>query len=135
MIVFDDAETLVSAPAAAALVEDLVAADSPVVRVAVATRCRCRYGLRSSGAAAASRSWARATWRSRAEECAELVHAVGNPQANAERLFASTEGWPLGAALGAVHADLPSPARGGFAGAPVRVPGRGGAGPTARPAP
>lgn len=108
VVVFDDAETLVSAPAATGLVEDLVVAGSPMVRVAVAARVPLPIRLaklRSSGGVVHLDAGDLAFTP---EECAELVDAVGNPQANAERLFVSTEGWPLGAALGAVHADLPS---------------------------
>lgn len=105
--VFDDAEALSDGPGAVGLVGDLIAADSPVLRVAVATRTALPLRLaklRSSGRVSELGAGDLAFT---AEECAELVLAV-RPDADADRLFAATEGWPLGAALGAVHADVPS---------------------------
>jgi ATP/maltotriose-dependent transcriptional regulator MalT/DNA-binding SARP family transcriptional activator len=105
---FDDAEALADSPGAVSLVGDLIAADSPVLRVAVATRTGLPLRLaklRSSGRVAELGAGDLAFT---AEECAELVLATGKPDADAESLFAATEGWPLGAALGAVHADVPS---------------------------
>lgn len=106
--VFDDAEALSNPSGAVSLVGDLIAADSPVLRVAVATRTALPVRLaklRSSGRVVELRAGDLAFT---AEECAELIHAVRNPDADADRLFAATEGWPLGASLGAVHADVPS---------------------------
>ena len=105
---FDDAEALADSPGAVSLVGDLIAADSPVLRVAVATRTALPLRLaklRSSGRVAELGAGDLAFT---AEECAALVLATGKPDADAESLFAATEGWPLGAALGAVHADVPS---------------------------
>jgi DNA-binding SARP family transcriptional activator len=105
---FDDAEALADAPGAVSLVSDLIAADSPVLRVAVATRTALPLRLaklRSGGRVAEFEAGDLAFT---AEECAELVLAAGRADADADRLFAVTEGWPLGAALGAVHADVPS---------------------------
>ena len=105
---FDDAEALSESPGAVSVVGDLIAADSPVLRVAVATRTALPLRLaklRSSGHVS---ELGAADLAFTAEECAELVRATGKPDTDADRLFAATEGWPLGAALGAVHADVPS---------------------------
>lgn len=106
--VFDDAEVLAKAPDAAGLVGDLVAADSPVLRVAVATRAalpmrlaKLRIGGRVTELGSGDLAFT-------AEECAALVLVAGKPDADAGALYAATEGWPLGAALGAAHADVPS---------------------------
>jgi DNA-binding SARP family transcriptional activator len=105
---FDDAEALADAPGPVSLLDDLIAADSPVLRVAVATRTPLPLRLaklRSSGRVAELGAGDLAFT---AEECAELALAAGRVDTDADRLFAATEGWPLGASLGAVHADLPS---------------------------
>ena len=64
VVAFDDAEALAESPGATSLVGDLIAADFPVVRVAVATGSRSRFASPSSGRAAASRSWVPVTSRS-----------------------------------------------------------------------
>jgi ATP/maltotriose-dependent transcriptional regulator MalT/DNA-binding SARP family transcriptional activator len=105
---FDDAEALSDAPGAVSLLGDLIAADSPVLRVAVATRTPLQLRLaklRNSGRVAELGAGDLAFT---AEECSELALAAGRADTDADRLFAATEGWPLGAALGAAHADLPS---------------------------
>ena len=105
---FDDAEALAGSPGAVGLVSDLIGADSPVLRVVVATRTALPLRLaklRNSGRVAELGAGDLAFT---AEECAELVVAAGRAGADADTLFAATEGWPLGAALGAVHADVPS---------------------------
>jgi ATP/maltotriose-dependent transcriptional regulator MalT/DNA-binding SARP family transcriptional activator len=106
--VFDDAEALSDAPDAVSLVGDLVAADSTVLRVAVATRTALPLRLAKLKSSGRVTELGAGDLAFTTEECAELVLAVRNPDADAERLFAATEGWPLGAALGAVHADVPS---------------------------
>jgi ATP/maltotriose-dependent transcriptional regulator MalT/DNA-binding SARP family transcriptional activator len=108
VVAFDDAEALSDSPGAMSLLGDLIAADSPVLRVAVATRTALPLRLaklRNSGRVAELGAGDLAFT---AEDCAELVMAIGDADADADRLFAATEGWPLGAALGAVHADVPS---------------------------
>ena len=105
---FDDAEALSDAPGAVSLLGDLIAADSPVLRVAVATRTPLPLRLaklRNSGRVAELGAGDLAFT---AEECSQLALAAGRADTDADRLFAATEGWPLGAALGAAHADLPS---------------------------
>jgi ATP/maltotriose-dependent transcriptional regulator MalT/DNA-binding SARP family transcriptional activator len=105
---FDDAEALAEAPGAVALVGDLIAADSPVLRVAVATRTALPLRLAKLRSSGRVTELGAGDLAFSAEECAELVVAAGRADADADRLFAATEGWPLGAALGAVHADVPS---------------------------
>jgi len=110
VIVVDDAEHLSAAPDAAALVGDLLAARSGVLRTAVATRrpLPLRLGkLRSSGRLT---EFGAGDLAFSPDECGELIRSVrGAPvDGAAERLFAATEGWPLGASLGAVHSDVPS---------------------------
>ncbi len=115
VIVLDDAEHL--GGSAVAVVEDLLAARSPVLRIALATRtalplrvAKLRTGgmLTELGAAELAFS---------PEECGALLRLRGRPDAEAERLFSATEGWPLGVALGARYADIPS-----LAGADSRGP-------------
>ena len=110
VIVFDDSEHLAGAPESAAVLGEFLNTESPVVRTAVATRTplplrlaklRSRGLLTELGAGDLAFS---------AEECAELLRQVRRVpvEDEADRLFASTEGWPLGASLGALHGDVPS---------------------------
>ena len=112
VVAFDDAEALAESPGATSLVGDLIAADSPVVRVAVATRIALPLRLAKLRASGRVTELGAGDLAFTAEECAELVAAAGRADADADRLFAATEGWPLGAALGVAHEDVPSlPAR------------------------
>jgi ATP/maltotriose-dependent transcriptional regulator MalT/DNA-binding SARP family transcriptional activator len=105
---FDDAEALSDSPGAVGLVGDLIAADSPVLRVAVATRTALPLRLAKLRSSGRVTELGAGDLAFTAEECAELIRGTGKPDGDADRLFAVTEGWPLGAALGAVHADVPS---------------------------
>jgi DNA-binding SARP family transcriptional activator len=115
VIVLDDAEHL--SGSALPVVDDLLGARSPVLGVAIATRtalplrvAKLRTGgtLTELGAAELAFS---------PEECGALLRLRGRADAEAERLFSATEGWPLGVALGARYADIPS-----LAGADSRGP-------------
>jgi ATP/maltotriose-dependent transcriptional regulator MalT/DNA-binding SARP family transcriptional activator len=108
VVVFDDAEHLSTSPDAAAVVGDLLAADADALRTAVATRralplrlAKLRGGGRLTELGAADLAFS-------PEECGDLLRLVRDAQGDADRLFAATEGWPLGAFLGAIHRDVPS---------------------------
>ena len=110
VIVFDDGEHLAAASESAAVVGEFLNSESPVVRTAVATRTPLPLRVakvRSSGLLV---ELGPGDLAFSAEECAELLRQVrGIPvEDEADRLFASTEGWPLGASLGALHGDVPS---------------------------
>ena len=108
VVVIDDAEHLAHGGDSAALVGDLLAADSDVLRVAVATRttlplrlAKLRTGGRLTELGAEELAFS-------PDECGELLRSLRRSDADAERLFAATEGWPLGSSLGALSADIPS---------------------------
>jgi DNA-binding SARP family transcriptional activator/tetratricopeptide (TPR) repeat protein len=108
VIVIDDAEHLAHDGDSAALVGDLLGADSAVLRVAVATRtalplrlAKLRTGGRLTEIGAEELAFS-------PDECGELLRSLRRSDADAERLFAATEGWPLGSSLGALSADIPS---------------------------
>ena len=107
VIVIDDAEHL-DGGSAVELVSDLLGAGSPVLRLAVATRTSLPLRLaklRTGGGLGELGGPELAFSR---DECGELLQLLERPEADAERLFSATEGWPLGVALGARHADIPS---------------------------
>lgn len=101
-VVFDDAERLAGSRGAAAILEALLGADVPRLRVAVAAR---QAPLRVARLHAAGRltKLGPADLVFTLEDCAALLRgrADGAASAEAEALWTATEGWPLGAALAA----------------------------------
>src|SRR3954454_23350217 len=99
-LVFDDAEHVADDAGAAAIVGALIASESPVLRVAVASRrplplrmAKLRAGGRLTVIVAADLAFS-------AEECDALLRLGGGDDVcDADAVLESTEGWPLGVAL------------------------------------
>jgi DNA-binding SARP family transcriptional activator len=108
VIVLDDAEHLAAGGPAAALVGDLLAVDSAVLRLAVATRTALPLRLAKLRTAGRLTELGAQELAFSTDECGKLLRLQGRSDGDAERLFAATEGWPLGVSLGALHADVPS---------------------------
>jgi DNA-binding SARP family transcriptional activator len=108
VIAFDDAEYLCDSPEAAAVVGRMLATECSALRTVVASRSPLPLRL------AKLRSSGRLVELGPAElafdpaECAQLLRLVRGAagEVDAEELFAATEGWPLGAALGALHGEI-----------------------------
>ena len=113
VIVFDDAEHLAEDGEAAAVVGQLLGAGSPVLRTAVATRTALPLRLAKLRSTGLLSELGPGDLAFSPDECGELLRLVRGVPAEgaAGELFAATEGWPLGTALGALHGDVPS--RGG----------------------
>jgi LuxR family transcriptional regulator, maltose regulon positive regulatory protein len=115
VIVFDDGEKLEDASAALAVVAELLSADAPRLRVALASRQRPRLRLARNRASGRLVELGPAELAFSASECATYLRLVGNREpedARVEALLASTEGWPLGIALAAgVHDGDRGPSR------------------------
>jgi ATP/maltotriose-dependent transcriptional regulator MalT/DNA-binding SARP family transcriptional activator len=110
VVVFDDGEHLAAAPESAAVVGEFLNSESPVLRTAVATRTPLPVRVAKVRSTGRLTELGPGDLAFSAEECAELLRQVrGVPvEDEADRLFSATEGWPLGASLGAVHGDVPS---------------------------
>jgi DNA-binding SARP family transcriptional activator len=115
VVVLDDAEHL--SGSALPLVDDLLAARSPVLAVALATRTDLPLRVAKLRAGGMLTELGAPELAFSPEECGALLRLRGRPDAEAARLFSATEGWPLGAALGARYADVPA-----LAGADSRGP-------------
>lgn len=101
VIVVDDAEHLDGAPSAAGLLSRLLAAETPALHLAVATRRRLPLKVAKLRAAGRLVELAAADLAFTVEDCAELIAAKGGEQRRelVEGLWSATEGWPLGIAL------------------------------------
>ncbi|HEX3974790.1 MAG TPA: BTAD domain-containing putative transcriptional regulator [Solirubrobacteraceae bacterium] len=116
VVVLDDAETLDDSPAALGVVARLLGSDSPVLRVALASRRRPALRLSRQRAAGRVREIGPAELAFSAAECAQFLRwrAGREPEDGVvEDLMVATEGWPLGVALaaGAAAAGRPGPSR------------------------
>jgi DNA-binding SARP family transcriptional activator len=109
VVVFDDAEHLAEAPDSAAVVGALVSAGSPVLRTAITTRTALPLRLAKLRSSGALTELGAGDLAFSADECATLLQLVRGVSIDDEaaRLYAATEGWPLGASLGAHHGDVP----------------------------
>jgi ATP/maltotriose-dependent transcriptional regulator MalT/DNA-binding SARP family transcriptional activator len=108
ILVIDDAENLQPSPEAAAIVGSLLAADSPTLRVAVATRRPLPVKLAKLRSAGRLTQLGPDDLQFSTSDCEQLLTARSGRQPTlreVERLFDATEGWPLGASLGALHSD------------------------------
>ena len=115
VIVLDDAEHL--GDPALAVVDDLLAARSPVLRVALATRTSLPLRIAKLRGGGTLTELGPAELAFSPEECGELLRLRGRTEMDAERLFTATEGWPLGVALGTRYTGIPA-----LAGADSRGP-------------
>ncbi len=115
-IVVDDAEQLAEAPDASAVVQDLLGARTPALRVALASRVQPLVRLSKLRAGGRVTELGAADLVFSVDECAELVRAATGQEpepAELDALWAATEGWPLGVALSvASHGALAPGARG-----------------------
>lgn len=110
-IVFDDAETLGEAPSAMEVVARLLLSDSPLLRVALASRRRLNMRLARAQAGGRIVEFGPSELTFSAGECAEcLRRAAGHDPkpAEVEALLEATEGWPLGVGLAASRGDGPT---------------------------
>jgi ATP/maltotriose-dependent transcriptional regulator MalT/DNA-binding SARP family transcriptional activator len=109
VVVLDDAEHLHDAPQTLALVSDLLGAASGGLHLAVATRRPLSLRLAKPRSAGELSELGPAELTFTPAECAELLRTLGRPSDEPEvrRLFESTEGWPLGTMLSALHGDDP----------------------------
>lgn len=117
VIVFDDAETVMGAPAALGVIGRLLASESPTLRVALAARQRPDVRLARVRVTGRITELGPSDLAFSAPECAAyLRQAIGQDPdpAEVEGLLLATDGWPLGIALTASEGDLrafgPSPA-------------------------
>lgn len=116
VVVLDDAETLDDAPAALGVVARLLATDSPLLRVAIASRRRPALRVSRQRAAGRVVEIGPAELAFSAEECAQFLRwRVGREPEDSvvEELMLATEGWPLGVALAAGTAATPGTAGAG----------------------
>lgn len=103
-IVIDDAERLASSEGSLALLEELIAIDAGPVSVAVASRTALKLRVAKLRSAGRLLELGPADLAFTPEECGALLDLAGDGHHAAdevEALFAATEGWPLGVALGA----------------------------------
>jgi ATP/maltotriose-dependent transcriptional regulator MalT/DNA-binding SARP family transcriptional activator len=110
VVVIDDTEQLADSATAIALVGDLLAARSAALRVAVATRQPLPLNLAKLRGAGRLLELGPGDLAFNPEECRELltIRREGPPAPeDVEELFAGTEGWPLGASLGAARGHAP----------------------------
>ena len=110
VIVMDDAERLQAVPGGARLLNDLLAARIDRLRVAAATRQLPPLRLAKLRSAGLLTELGPRDLAFTPEECGQLLVASGRSpeERDEERLFAATDGWPLGAALAAAHGDNPA---------------------------
>jgi ATP/maltotriose-dependent transcriptional regulator MalT len=119
VIVFDDAEHLHDSPDAVAVVDALLAAGSQELRTAVATRRPPRLRLAKLRGAGRLTEFGPGELAFGLDECGELLRLRRDRPAAPEevdRLFAATEGWPLGVSLSVLHGGAHS-----FGGVPSRA--------------
>lgn len=108
VLVFDDAECLQASPQATSVVGNLLGADIAALRTTVATRRPLRLRLAKLRSTGQLTQLGPGDLAFSAHECEALLSLKGAPaESDVERLFAVTEGWPLGASLGAVHGGAP----------------------------
>ncbi len=108
-LVFDDAEHLDGAGGSLRLLGDLIKAELPALRVAVATRRPLDLRIAKARAAGRVTQLTAADLAFDAEECSSLLHArtgVDPSPDEVEQVMEATEGWPLGIALAAGRAQL-----------------------------
>src|SRR4051794_18681563 len=104
VLVIDDAEQLDEADASQGLISELLRAEVPLLRIAVASRRP--LGLRVAKTRAAGRvvEMSAADLAFDAEECGAVLRALNGRDPTSEEISAvmeATEGWPLGIALAA----------------------------------
>lgn len=106
VIVFDDAENVAASPHAATLLGDLLEADARGFRIAVASRTPLPLHLAKLRSTGRLSELGAGDLAFSPDECAELLALVNGapPEGEPDWLFSGTEGWPLGASLGALHA-------------------------------
>lgn len=109
LVVFDDTEQLADSPESLRLVRDLITARADGLSTVVATRVALDLPLAKARTAGRLTEFGPADLAFTPEECVRLLQLLGRPceEADARRLFESTDGWPLGAMLSALHGDDP----------------------------
>jgi DNA-binding SARP family transcriptional activator/tetratricopeptide (TPR) repeat protein len=117
VIVFDDAEAISGAPAATDMIARLLATESRLLRIALASRTRLTLRVARQRATGRMIEIGPPELAFSASECADCLRLAGRQNAGpsaVEALLAATAGWPLGVALAASSSDVagvgPSPA-------------------------
>jgi LuxR family maltose regulon positive regulatory protein len=104
IVVFDDAEALDGATAALGVVARLLSADTPLLRVALATRRQPALRLARARAAGRLHELGPADLAFSTADCAQYLRLSGGAEpdeSEVEAVLSATEGWPLGVVLAA----------------------------------